>query len=67
MIFCQNAVVNEPQFISGPLFQQKPCDQVLVTSSSQLYLYSNAAHDDNKNSFGLGNTKVNENFCHSFI
>ena len=37
-IFCQNAIVNEPQFIyepqfiSGPLFEQKPSDQVLVTS-----------------------------------
>ena len=44
--------IYEPQFISGPLFEQKPSDQVLVTSLSQ-FLYSNAIHADNKNSFDL--------------
>ena len=43
--------MSEPQFISGPLYEQKPHDRVLVTSSAQLYLYSDAIHDDNKNPF----------------
>ena len=56
--FCQKCGWNEPQFISGPLFEQKPSNQVLVTSSSQLYLYSNSVHGDNKNSFGLHSFRV---------